>query len=99
MGSEQSKPAGFDLDEVARLVEALERDLAKVRQGSSDLAALRGEVEQLRTALSAAETAHGDVHAGLHGIRALLHKAGDELFGDAVKGGDYIARIGRMLGM
>ncbi len=99
MSSEQSRPAGFDLDEAARLAEALARDLAKVRDGSSDLAALRNEVEQLRAALSAAETAHVEVHEGLHGIRALLHQAGDEILGDALKGSDYLSRIGRMLGM
>jgi hypothetical protein len=52
-----------------------------------------------RAALGAAKTAHGEVHEGLHGIRARLHKAGDALLGDALKGSDYIARIGRMLGM
>lgn len=99
MSSEQGKPAGFDLDEATRLVESLERDLAKVREGSGDLAALRSELEQLRAALGDAGTAPGEVHEGLDGVRALLHKAGDELFGDALKVSDYIARIGRMLGM
>ncbi len=99
MSSERNKAVGFDLDEVARLVEALDRDLAKIQEGSSDFAALRNEVEQLRAVLNAGETTPGDVHEGLHGIRALLHKAGDELFGDALKGSDYLGRIGRMLGM
>jgi uncharacterized membrane protein len=93
----RSKRTNIDLAEVARLVEALERDIAKVREGSSDLATLRNEVEQLRAALEATE--HEEVHSGLHGIRALLHRAGDELLGDALRGGDYLARIGRMLGM
>jgi hypothetical protein len=39
------------------------------------------------------------VHEGLHGIRRLMHKLGDELVGDAIKGADYVARIGRLLGM
>jgi hypothetical protein len=99
MSSDPSKKPDFDLDEAQRLIEALERDLAKARAGSSDLAALRSEVEQLRAALSAAETAHGEVHEGLHGIRALLHEAGEELLGDALKASDYVVRIGRLLGM
>src|SRR5215510_9486534 len=99
MNSERNKPGGIDLAEVARLVEALERDLAKLQEGSVDVATLRNEVDQLRAALAATEAAHGEVHAGLHGIRTLIHKAGDELLGDALKGGDYVARIGRMLGM
>jgi len=99
MDLDRSKPKSIDLAEVARLIEALERDLAKVQEGSSDVATLRNEVEQLRSALEATETAEGDVHQGLHGIRTLIHKAGDELLRDALKGGDYAARIGRMLGM
>jgi len=99
MDSEQSKPRTIDLEEVARLIEALERDLGKVQEGSSDLATLRNEVEQLRAALEATETPHGEVHEGLHGIRTLINKAGGELLGDALKGSDYAARIGRMLGM
>ena len=99
MDSEQSKPRTIDLEEVARLIEALERDLGKVQEGSSDLATLRNEVEQLRAALNATETTHSEVHEGLHGIRTLINKAGDELLGDALKGGDYVSRIGRMLGM
>ena len=35
----------IDLDEVAKLIESLERDLAKVKDGSGDLQPLRDEVE------------------------------------------------------
>jgi len=28
-----------------------------------------------------------------------MHALGDEVFTDAVKGGDYLARIGRLLGL
>jgi hypothetical protein len=95
MSTTQSGKGTVDLDEVARLVAALERDLETVRAGSGDVDTLRGEVAQLRQALEAPGTAHGEVHEGLHGIRALLQKAEGELFTDA----DYVARIGRMLGM
>jgi hypothetical protein len=99
MQSEQSGRDSIDLAEVAGLIEALERDLAKLRQGSGDLATLRGEVEQLRAALQASGGSGDSVHEGLHGIRNLMHKVGDELVGDAFKGADYVARIGRLLGM
>lgn len=89
----------INLDEVARLVETLERDLDRARHGTADVDLLRGEVEQLRAALSAPAPAPADVHRGLHGVRDRLRALGDELFDDAVKGGDYIARIGRLLGM
>jgi len=88
-----------DLDEVSRLVEALERDLDQVRAGTSDVQTLRGEVERLRAALESAGRAEPGVEAGLDRIRALLHRAGDELLEDAVKASEYITRIGRMLGL
>ncbi len=89
----------IDLNEVERLVEALERDLARARRGEAGIGELRGEVEQLRATLSAEDIAHADVHRGLLGVRDRLHALGDELFDDAVKAGDYIARLGRLLGM
>jgi len=99
MESEQSGRKRFDMAEVTGLIDALERDLAKLRQGSADLATLRSELEQLRAALQAPGTSEDRVHRGLHGIRDLIHKVGDELVIDALKGADYVARIGRLLGM
>lgn len=92
-------PGGVDFDEVTRLVDALEHDLAKVREGSSDIATLRSEVDQLRSALRSPEPAHREVHSGLANVRDLLRRAGDELIDDAVKVGDYVTRIGTMLGL
>ena len=96
---QDGKPTGVDLEEVSRLVEALERDLDKVREGASGVETLRGEVEQLRAALESPEPAERGVHAGLESIRDLLHRAGDELLEDAVKVSEYVTRIGRMLGL
>lgn len=89
---------GIDLAELTRLVEALERDLQKVRAGSSDLDSLRGEVEQLRALLHAPSEPE-ELHEGLHGVRSVLKRVENELVGDALTASDYIARIGRMLGM
>jgi hypothetical protein len=93
--SQPGKQAGIDLEEVSRLVAALERDLEKVRAGAADVDTLRGEVAQLREALDSPAPVQGAVHEGLRGVRALLQKAEDELLADA----DYVTRIGRMLGM
>jgi hypothetical protein len=92
-------PPRVNLDEVAHLVEQLERDLSRVRAGGADVDTLRAEVEQLRQALAAGDGEPGDVHQGLHGVRERLAAASDELVTDAFKGGDYLARIGRMLGL
>jgi hypothetical protein len=92
-------PDRVNLDDVTRLVEQLERDLAKVRAGGASVDTLRSEVDQLRNALSAPEPSHGELNQGLHGVRDRLAALSDELFGDALKGSDYIARIGRILGL
>lgn len=88
-----------DLEEARQLIEALERDLAKVQQGSGDVDTLRGEVERLRAALDSADASHDTVHTGLRSIRAKLHSATDEILDDAFKASQYVTQIGRMLGM
>lgn len=91
----------IDLDAATRLVSLLERDLAQARSAGADaehLARLRADVDQLRAAL-AAEPAPEEVHAGLHALRDTLHAVRDELQTDAFTVGDYIARVGRLLGM
>ena len=94
-------PKPIDLDAAARLVDMLERDLAQARQGHGEVEhveRLRADVEQLRTALASAP-AHEEVHAGLHALRDTLHAVSDEVQLDAFRVGDYIARIGRLLGL
>jgi hypothetical protein len=93
------KPAGVDIGEVARLVGALEKDLKKVQEGSSDFNALRSEVEQLRALLESPDGDHRQLHQGLHGVRSLLERVETELMDDAFTASQYIVRIGKMLGM
>ncbi len=88
----------IDLAEASRLVDALEQDLAQLKTGQGDLDHLRADVEHLRTALASAQP-QADVHGGLAGLREKLHAMSDELLDDAIKTGDYIARIGRLLGL
>lgn len=94
-----SESPRVDLDEVEHLVEQLERDLSRVREGGASVDTLRAEVEQLRQALSAADRTHGEVHEGLHGVRERLSAVSDEVVADALKGSDYLARIARILGL
>jgi hypothetical protein len=78
----------IDLDEVGRLVGALERDLAKVRGGSRDVQLLRDEVETLRGVLNSPVRRHRRVESGLDAAKA-----------GGLKAGQYLAQIGRILGM
>jgi hypothetical protein len=88
----------IDLDETARLVEALESDLERLKSGRGGVEQLRADVERLRAALASPQS-HEVLHGGLTRLREKLHVAGDELLTDAIRTGDYIARIGRLLGM
>jgi hypothetical protein len=91
--------SNIDLDAARRLVEQLERDLAGAQSGKVDPAVLQAELAQLRGLLEQQGAAPAEVHAGLSGVRDRMHSLGDELFTDAVKSGDYLARIGRLLGL
>ena len=95
--------APIDFDEVERLVEALERDLARARAGSGDVETLREEVRALSQALAARRATGDDLDDGMHGrltnVRSLLHRMSDELATDTVIAGDYVTRIGRILGL
>ncbi|HKO89358.1 MAG TPA: hypothetical protein VJU83_12695 [Burkholderiales bacterium] len=88
-----TKASPIDLQEVARLVQALEDDLERVQAGSGDLEALRAEVEALRAALHQPD--HHEVRERLQGVHGFLGEAEDTAF----KGAQYIGDIGRMLGM
>lgn len=89
----------IDLEEVSRLIDALELDLARARTDSTRVEALRAEVEQLRRALGPSEPAEDDVHQSLSGLSDRMHSFGDELLSDAFEGTQYIQRIGRILGL
>lgn len=89
----------INLEQVGRLLEALERDLAQVRSGSQDVQRLRDEVETLRNVLKSPIRRHHWVRDGLHGVRAQLDDALDAAVGEGIKAGQYLAEIGRILGL
>jgi cell division septum initiation protein DivIVA len=82
---------GIDLDEVRRMLDALERDLPAVRGGSQDVQVLRDEVDRLKSLLESGEP-HHTVRDALHSLRLALEGGGIAL-------AQYVAMIGRILGM
>ena len=88
-----------DLEEAAKLIAALEHDLQKVSGDSLDIQRLRDEVETLRNVLNSPVRRHHWVRDGLHGIRDVFENALDTALAEGLKGGRYIAEIGRILGM
>ncbi len=89
----------IDLDEVAKLVEKLERDLANVQGSAADVQRLRDEVQTFKNVLYSPVRRHHWVREGLHGIRDAFENALDAAVAKGLKGSQYIAEIGRILGM
>ena len=92
-------PKEIDIEEVAKLIEALERDLARVRSGSRDLQPLRDEVETLKNVLNSPIRRHHWVREGLHELRETIESRLESAVADGLKAGQYIAEIGRILGL
>jgi hypothetical protein len=94
----ESAAASIDLEEVARLIAALEQDLAKVSSGSKDIQELRDEVEALRQILHSGSEQTG-VAQQLHTLKAKFERTRTPLLLEAIREGQYIAIIGRILGL
>jgi len=89
----------IDLQAVEKLIQALERDLAAVRSGSRDIQLLKDEVDTLKNVLNSPIRRQHWVREGLHGMRQAIEDSLETIVTDGVKAGQYIAEIGRILGM
>ncbi|MFZ9150433.1 MAG: hypothetical protein ACO22T_04580 [Burkholderiales bacterium] len=89
----------IDLEQAAELIQALERDLAKVQGGAEDVQRLRDEVETLRNVLNSPVQRHHWVSDSLHDIRDLLDETVDEAIYEGTTISRYAADIGRILGL
>ena len=81
-----------DLDEVEKLIHALERDLEKIRGSSADIQRLRDEVETLKNVLNSPVRRH-------HWVRDALHDIREGIVVEGAEAGRYVAEIGRILGL
>jgi len=94
-----SQGQSVDLEEVGRLVEAMESDLEKIPGDSADVQRLKDEVQTLKNVLGSPVRRQHWVRDGLHGIRETMENALDTAVAEGMKGSRYIAEIGRILGM
>src|SRR6266853_2295577 len=92
-------PKKIDLEKVAQLIDALERDLAKVQGGSRDVQLLRDEVETLKNVLNSPIRRAHWVREGLHSMRQAIENGLETVVADGLKASQYIAEIARILGM
>lgn len=89
----------IDLDEVATLLDALEKDLANVQGSEKDIQRLKDEVQTLKNVLMSPVRRHHWVRDGLQGIQHVFEDALDTAVAKGLKGSQYVAEIGRILGM
>jgi hypothetical protein len=94
-----SSDRNVDLDAVAALVAKLDQDLQKLSGSSADVQRLREEVAMLKRALESPAPKSHRVEEGLHGVRNVFARVTDEVVADGVKGSQYVAEIGRILGL
>ena len=78
----------IDIDQVSKLVDELERDIARAPANNADTRKLLDEIEAIKKLLKSPAPEHSHVRQRLHAIR-------QELWSDA----PYLAEIGRILGM
>ncbi len=97
--SKKNDAREIELEEAARLIDALERDLAQVRGGSQDVQRLRDEVETLRNVLNSPVQRESWVSDSLHAIRVQLDETVDEAVYEGMTISRYIAEIARILGL
>lgn len=89
----------IDLDEVAKLIEALERDLARVQGKSRDIQRLKDEIDTLKNVLRSPVRRHHWVRDALHDIRERFDDALDAAVAEGIEVSRYVAEIGRILGL
>jgi hypothetical protein len=94
-----SNAKNIDLEQAAKLIHELERDLAKVQGGAADVQRLRDEVETLRNVLNSPVQRHHWVSDSLHDIRGLLDETVDEAIYEGTTISRYAADIARILGL
>jgi len=97
--SNNDNAKNIDLEQAAKLIHALERDLAQVRGGAQDVQRLRDEVETLRNVLNSPVQRHHWVSDSLHDIRSLLDETVDEAIYEGTTISRYAADIARILGL
>ncbi len=99
MPSAKDTTRDVDLAAVEKLVAELEADLKKMPDSSADVQRLRDEVATLKNVLNSPVRRPHWVKEGLHGVRDVFERVTDEVVADGVKGSQYVAEIGRILGL
>ena len=92
-------PSKIDLDHVARLVDALEQDLARATLDEASRRKLHEEIASIKRLLGSPEPRHSGVRESLHSIRQAVDHAAGTVSGEVFRDAPYLQEIARILGM
>lgn len=88
-----------DLDRVAKLVRALEKDLAGAKADDATIRKLLAEIDAIKSALQSPAPRHEGVRENLHSMRETMERAAGTVTGEVWRDAPYLAEIGRILGL
>jgi hypothetical protein len=88
-----------DLDRVAKLVQALEKDLAGAKADDATIRKLLAEIDAIKGALQSSAPRHEGVRENLHSMRDTMERAAGTVTGELWRDAPYLAEIGRILGL
>jgi hypothetical protein len=88
-----------DLDRVAKLVHALEKDLAGAKADDATIRKLLAEIDTIKSALTSSPPRHAGVRESLHALRDTMERATGTVTGELRRDAPYLAEIGRILGL
>lgn len=88
-----------DLNQVAKLVHSLEKDLAGAKADEATIRKLLDEIDTIKGVLTSPAPKHSRIRESLHAIRETIDRAAGTARGEAWRDAPYLAEIGRILGM
>jgi hypothetical protein len=92
-----------DIEAARRLADDLAKNLAQIEGDGPKLEELRAEVEALRKLLGQEPSSQGQPHLHTHdrlqGVETAFERASVEVRADGIRVSEYLAEIGRILGI
>jgi hypothetical protein len=89
----------LDVEAARKLVDDLSRQLADAETTGPKLDELRAEVQTLKDILNGPNAQHSWIADRLTAIERVFEHAAVELLADGIKASQYLAEIGRILGV
>jgi hypothetical protein len=92
-------PDKLDIDAAKKLANDIAQNLSSLPDDDGRHAALKAEVDQLKTVLARAGETSPEVAVKFKSVHSALDRAAIELQADGIRAGVFISEIGRLLGL